>query len=232
MRHITVFSILLTLVLIASRANALEPTNMTIDFNSQSLGWLEVTRGGIWNQMRVTINDQVSDGCWKSPQTSKTAAELELKRSKYGVSENTNDKLDNLVVLTALGYALNTQVCVVSLETSLVATVTENKSTRGDHELQNMRRSTIWDRKALISGPKSSMNSRIKETFINHIQSFLNSVDSIKKAIISKAYNTINVQFKEPRDLLPSKRSVYGKDLEELRQIWKGYFTGYAVKDR
>ena len=45
MKPITLLFCLLTLVLINFRANALEPTNMMIDFDSKSLGWLEVTRG-------------------------------------------------------------------------------------------------------------------------------------------------------------------------------------------
>ena len=61
MKPITLLFCLLTLVLINFRANALEPTNMMIDFDSKSLSWLEVTRGGGGWDLRVVIYNKLKD---------------------------------------------------------------------------------------------------------------------------------------------------------------------------
>ena len=212
-------------------ANALEPTEAMINYNSPSLGILRITAESPMHHIKVIVNDQVKDGCWMSPETSKTAAELELKRSQYPLAK-TKSKIDHSITLSALGYAINGgQSCVVAIETVVKANITESIRIHGEHRLENLRHVTVWRRKSLMNGPKESFESRLREGFTTHVQAFLMNIGSTKADLVKQTYNTVNVNFREPRSLLPSKRMVSGEKLEELRGLWRNYFNSYVVKD-
>jgi len=232
MKRFAAFSLFLTLTPFALTANPLEPTEMMIDYDSDSLGWLSFTAGNPLNLVRVTINNQVTDNCWTSTEASKTAIELELKRSGYTVSKKTS-KIYHSIVLSALGYAIDAnRLCIITLGTSINTNVTETVSILGGHQLNNIRHQSIWNRRALLTGPKVSTNSKIRETFITHIQEALNNIDGIKRGVLSQVNQTQNVNFKEPREVWPSDRKVTGVKLEELRVLWGKYFNSFFVKPR
>jgi hypothetical protein len=232
MYHFMVLPYLFVLFLVASTANALEPSEMMIEYNRKSLGWLHVNTGPIANEMRVVVEDQVENGCWTSAKASKTAVELELKRSGHTVSNTQSNHFDHRVVLSAQGYALDrNQICVIALQTSVVTNVTETIGIHGGHELANIRLVPIWTRRKLLTGPKYSMNSRTREEFVTSAQEFLNDVENVKADLIEQVNQTYNVHFKEPRDVLPSKRRVSGENREELRSLWRRYFDSYLVKN-
>lgn len=233
MKRFAAFSLFLALTPFSLTANALEPTEMMIDYDSDSLGWLSFTAGSPLRHMRVTINYQVTDNCWTSAEASKTAIELELKRSGYTLAKNNNFKIDHVIVLSALGYAIDANsLCVITLGTSINTNVTEIVGISGGHKLENIRHQSIWSRRALLTGPKTSMNSIIRETFITHIQEALNNVEGIKEGIRKQVNQTLNVNFKEPRDVMPSDRLVTGVKLKELIVRWEAYFNGIYVKPR
>ena len=212
-------------------ANSLEPTEAMINYNSPSLGNLKITAESPMHHIKVIVNDQVKDGCWRTSGASKTAVELELKRSQYPLSK-TESKIDHSIILSALGYAINGgRSCVVAIETIVKANVTETISIIGAHRLENLRHVTVWKRKSLMNGPKGSLGSHLREVFTSHVQAFLMNIGSAKADLIKQTYNTVNVNFREPRSLLPSKRMVFGEKLEELRGLWRNYFNSYNLKD-
>ena len=114
---------------------------------------------------------------------------------------------------------------------SVETNVTEIVGISGSHKLENIRHLSIWNKKMLLTGPKTSMNYRIREASITNIQEFLNAVENKKKWIVNQINQTDNVNFKEPRDVFPSERTVAGEKLEELRVLWRKYFNSFIVKD-
>ena len=72
--------------LISTSVFALEPTELMLEYNSKSLGWLGVNTGTVAHDMRVVIDDQVTDGCWTSKKASKTSVVLKLKRSGFNTA--------------------------------------------------------------------------------------------------------------------------------------------------
>jgi hypothetical protein len=208
-----------------------------LPYDSDSLGWLKIVQNTSWQDTRVKVIDQVSDGCWSKPKAAKTAVELELKRSNYEVATKHLDG-DNEIQLIALGHKTSSGSCVVTLETSLRVNVTEFDRSLAVfpdnnniwHELKNIRRHVIWDNKRIFSGPKAGFGARIRESFVTDVQEILNIVENKKKGLLNSIEKTYNVNYPEPRAKMPSERRVLGDQLEKLRQHWRKYFNGPAVK--
>lgn len=133
---------------------------------------------------RVFVDDQVGDGCWKYPDATKNALELELKRSGIGVAGTDAPYLHTAKAIS-VGYKTKSGLCVVSYRLEVTGSGSDF-FVRDGHRITSFVTRQIWNSSGVMTGPDSDMSSRIKESYVNAIQSFLNTIESKKMSVIEE----------------------------------------------
>ena len=123
----------------------------------------------------LSIGDQVSDGCLPNPAAIKDAWEVELRRLGFQMGSVTDSSYD--FQITVFGFAINDYDCVVSVE-SLVhspgssVTLPSGNSVRGTI--------LLWTKLDMLTGPKTSMQNRIRDKARDHVNAFFLKVSQAK----------------------------------------------------
>jgi hypothetical protein len=181
------FSTILGLTLFSQSIGAKDQPNLSETFVfGHDLAWLTLRKGG---EFVVLPNDSVEGGCWTNIKAVKTAVELELKRSGFKVVEEDDNFSRSLIILSATGYALSDNSCVASYNLLWRRTAFEEKNFEG-HNLSSLYRPVSWRSGGVMSGSKSAFNLRLKEAFVELVQSFLNGIDNEQQKIKDAATET------------------------------------------
>lgn len=153
-------------------AHAADTEKPTILLFGQDLRWIKTLKP---REVTFTVStiDKVTGGCWTTPDSSKTAVELELIRSELAPATDNSDATIQ-VYLEALGYASDgdKNFCVASLDLQIwVVDYDEVYSDFGT--VISVKRSELVGAGGVMSGPKADFSSRIKNNFVDLIQKFL-----------------------------------------------------------
>ncbi|MBW4963645.1 hypothetical protein [Sulfitobacter sp. CW3] len=110
----------------------------------------------------VVTSDQVSDGCWTSGQASEFALQRELIDAGYtNITEAS--PFGASVFITAIGYSSNEYSCAVSVTLSLWLANIERREF-GNALFFSFGRKNALEYTSILTGPKTDMSDRIKET--------------------------------------------------------------------
>lgn len=139
--------------------------------------WLSVNRG---SAARVVLDDQVSDGCWKNPGSSKTVVEVELVRSGFSVSD---DKGVLVVIVQAVGY--KTSSCVSLYKMKVSKNLVINSYYSAGHNITYIREEPLWEAAGVMSGG-ADLSDRLKNAFGEMAQQFLVESSKERATILQK----------------------------------------------
>jgi len=146
----------------------------------EEVSWVHFVKG---QEFYVRIFDSVKDGCWTNTKAVKTVVELELKRSGYKLTDEMSG-YPILVNVGSTGYAINDgSGCVVAYELDIQRVVTDIFFS-GQHKLKSFVPASIWANSGVMSGQKNNSNSRLKEKYVEMIQSFLIGIDAEQKTVL------------------------------------------------
>ena len=151
----------------------------------EHLSWF---RFGSSSPVDVVVNDNVTNGCWTTAKVSETGVKLELKRSSFLLAD-TSEGLPIQLMLSASGYELDNNSCVVSIDLSVSGLIVETIGP-DDLAIHAGMYSEIWSNGALMSGPKSDMSQRVKNKFIEIAQQLILDIDK-RKAEFEKRLSQI-----------------------------------------
>lgn len=133
------------------------------------------------NKAVVEVDDQVKDGCWTNANAAKNAVALELQRNGYTVGDDLPFPLK--FIITGVGYRASFG-CVVNYDLAVWAPSSQQLTIEG-HTIHSLFYDALWTSSGVMSG--SETNSRLKETFVEHVQSFLVRLPQAKREVIEEA---------------------------------------------
>jgi hypothetical protein len=136
--------------------------------------------------LRVTVDDQVSEGCWKYPQATQTAVELELERSGFSVSSEGASVFSPSVIIRSLGFKVGGETCVVSVRLDVMTGALTTYS-RGGHQLNGLTLVPLYSNTAVLIAPLSDVGERIKQSHVEFVQDFLVSIKRKQIEILDRA---------------------------------------------
>jgi len=162
--------------------------------------WLGITTE---KPIRVILSDQVKDGCWTSSLATKNSASLELTRSGFKIDDD-KSFMPITIRLVATGYYSGGQ-CVAIYDTTVFHIGTSEYGISG-HNITSLRLSPIWSSKGVISGPKNTFSTRLKERFTESVQEFLLEIQKQKEIVRKTAVESAShVNKKEGIEAHPSR---------------------------
>lgn len=168
------------LTLMVGGVYAKEAKSNTVVFAGLPPVWLSISNK---RKVMVTVSDQVSDGCWTSVNATKTAVELEMKRSGFKLSSDGG--LGTIsIFLTALGFE-KAGICVVSQKMEVWITIV-NKWTSNGHEVVALVNTQIWRRNGISTGGKGIVSNGLKDGFVGYAQQFLVDIDKRKEIMVEQ----------------------------------------------
>ena len=173
---------LVVAITFAPAINAAELTNTFIRGFGKDVGWLGLNKE---QKFEVKIIDSVKDGCWTNSQSVKKAVESELKRSGYKLAD---EYVVGPIIVTihSVGYAIdNRKSCIVSYELDIQRMLAD-KFSSVKHHLRSWIYASLWTRSDIINGPKNGINRKIKDNYVDLMQSFLTGIAAEKKAILEE----------------------------------------------
>jgi hypothetical protein len=150
--------------------------------------WLKLDKN---TEFSVTISDQVSGGCWTNIKAVKTAVELELKRSGYNLAVE-GPEFSTKIFMTSLGYEMGEQYCVATYSMKVLGGAIGYFNESG-HSVKSAVNAWLWTSDGILSVGKSEMNSRLKNAYVEMIQSFLIIIDAKKKAALKAVKATARI---------------------------------------
>ncbi|KUF11113.1 hypothetical protein AVJ23_08640 [Pseudoponticoccus marisrubri] len=131
--------------------------------------------------------DEVTNGCWRNTQTSVDRVSLELVRSQASIVEV--QLRAATVVITALGYEINSTNCAVTVRTEVYAPHRVDASVDG-YPITAVFPSLLWEQTAILTGPKRTMSGRVAETHTKHIRKFLIELSQKARELRTTALGT------------------------------------------
>ncbi|MFA9420396.1 MAG: hypothetical protein ACERLB_09625 [Gammaproteobacteria bacterium] len=162
--------------------NAAELTNTFIRGFGKDVGWLGLNKE---HKFEVKIIDRVKDGCWTNSNSVKTAVESELKRSGYKLADEYVVE-PVIVYIHSVGYAIdNRKSCIVSYELDIQRMLADNFSSV-KHHLRSWVYASLWTQSGVMNGPKNGINRKLKDNYVDLMQSFLSGIAAEKKAILEE----------------------------------------------
>jgi hypothetical protein len=182
MKNIWGILALVVTITFAPAVNAAELTNTFLRGFGKDVGWLGLNKQ---QKFEVKIIDSVKDGCWTNSKSVKTAIESELKRSGYKLAD---EYVVGPIIVTirSVGYAVDDRKsCIVSYELDIQRMLTDNFSSV-KHHLRSWVYASLWTRSGVMNGPKNGINRKLKDNYIDLIQSFLTGIAAEKKAILEE----------------------------------------------
>ena len=182
MKNIRGILALVIAITFAPAINAAELTNTFIRGFEKDVGWLGLNKE---QKFEVKIIDSVKDGCWTNSKSVKTAVESELKRSGYKLADEYVVG-PIIVYIYSVGYAVdNRKSCIVSYELDIQRMLADNFSSV-KHHLRSWVYASLWTRSGVMNGPKNGINRKLKDNYVDLMQSFLTGIAEEKKAILEE----------------------------------------------
>lgn len=131
----------------------------------------------------LKIDDQVTDGCWPRPNTTKNAVELKLRNSGIGIVSEKGLFFTHLIIV-GFGYESN-GLCIVDMQLILkrliLATVPFS-----DGEDQTMVEVRLAARENLLTGPNSSMQKRLSDTAEEQVTAIILEIKKAQSDIFER----------------------------------------------
>jgi hypothetical protein len=182
MKNIWGILALVVTITFAPAVNAAELTNTFLRGFGKDVGWLGLNKQ---QKFEVKIIDSVNDGCWTNSKSVKTAVESELKRSGYKLADGYVVG-PIIVYIHSVGYAIdNRKSCIVSYKLDIQRMLTDNFSSV-KHHLRSWVYAPLWTRSGVMNGPKNGINQKLKDNYVDLMQSFLTGIAAEKKAILEE----------------------------------------------
>lgn len=128
-------------------------------------------------KVKVTVDDQISDGCWKNPSTAKNAVQVELLRSGFQLLADSD--FGSSIVLSGLGYKTDSGLCVASISLN-VRVIDYGFQIKDEFRISSLFSRDLISYKTILSGPPRSSDSRIRDTFVENIHEFIVDLNSVK----------------------------------------------------
>ena len=173
---------LVVAITFAPAINAAELTNTFIRGFGKDVGWLGLNKE---QRFEVKIIDSVKDGCWTNSKSVKKAVESELQRSGYKLADEYVVG-PIIVYIHSVGYAIDDRKsCIVSYELDIQRMLAD-KFSSVKHHLRSWVYASLWRRSDVINGPKKGINRKIKDIYVDLMQSFLTGIAAEKKAILEE----------------------------------------------
>lgn len=125
----------------------------------------------------LKFSDQVSDGCLPDPAAIKDAWEVELRRLGFKVVPS-NELRSYGFTVTALGMASGDYTCSVFVESKVSSPVMYIVLPLDDKSY--WIEIPLWESEMILSGPKKSMQNRIRDVARDHVNSFFLEISQAK----------------------------------------------------
>ncbi|QFS82334.1 hypothetical protein [Roseivivax sp. THAF197b] len=142
-----------------------------------------------YREASVSINDQVSGGCWIDPTASMNVVQLELLRSSIHIEEGSFFTPE--IFVSANGYAIDDYSCAANVKLKVWATGFRNVHNE-ELKLPSIYRYSLWSSSYLLTGSKGDMSSRITEAHQNLIRSFLVDLEKNSQAFSRAAVKDLD----------------------------------------
>lgn len=170
---------LVTTISFAPATRAEEITNTIIWENSSS--WLKLNKGV---EFRVMTVDNVKDGCWTNAKTVKTAVQTVLERSGYKIADEAAT-VTFQIFLSSIGGKAGGGLCAVTYDLGVRWRGSDEFNSRG-HKITAITNTPLWEFNGILTGSKNEMNERLKEKYVDLVQSFLNEIDVKRRAVLKE----------------------------------------------
>lgn len=162
-------------------ASASDESALVTDIGFANVEWLRLSDR---KEVYLEVNDEVSEGCWKTPQSTKTAVELEFTRSGFRVGP-TEGRYIPRVIISSLGFRTSDLLCVVAVRLDVLATANTNYND-GAHYVGGSTRSSLYSRDGVLVSPGDASDS-IKTSHVDFVQAFLVQIENNAKTVILRA---------------------------------------------
>jgi hypothetical protein len=137
----------------------------------------------------IILDDQITDGCWPNPLSTKNQMERFFTRNGFEIEEEWNG-ISEAAVLFGLGYAEADGSCSVTIGLSILSLDTRQITNDAD-EISALYNSILWQSSYVLTGPTFNINSRISSAFEELAQSFLTQLSEnarlVRKEIVDVA---------------------------------------------
>jgi len=182
MKNIWGILALVVAIAFAPAINAAELTNTFIRGFGIDVGWLGLNKE---QKFEVKIIDSVKDGCWTNSKSVKKAVESELKRSGYQLADEYVVG-PIIVYIHSVGYAVDDRKsCIVSYELDIQRMLADNFSSV-KHHLRSWVYASLWTQSGVMNNPKNGINRKLKDNYVDLMQSFLAGISAEKEAILEE----------------------------------------------
>ena len=172
------FALVVTISL-APATKAEEITNTIIWENSSS--WMNLNKGV---EFQVKTFDSVKDGCWTNANTVKTAVQTVLERSGYKIADEAVT-FTFQIFLSSIGGEAGGKLCAVTYDLEVRWRGSDEFNSSG-HKITAITNTPLWEFNGILTGSKNEMNERLKEKYVDLMQSFLNDIDVKRRAVLKE----------------------------------------------
>ena len=179
------FALLVTISL-APATKAEEITNTIIWENSSS--WMNLNKGV---EFQVKTLDSVKDGCWTNANTVKTAVQAVLERGGYKIADEAVT-FTFQIFLSSIGGEAGGGLCAVTYDLEVRWRGSDEFSSSG-HKITAVTNTPLWEFNGILTGSKNEMNERLKEKYVDLMQSFLNDIDVKRRAVLKEISESVNL---------------------------------------
>lgn len=138
---------------------------------------------------RVSISDEISDGCWPNPEASKNVVELALLNNGIDTEDDLM-ALPPIVTLAGVGYGISEYSCAVyvrfSVSKLVAAVVPFSYDSEGSAPARSVESLTMWEQSSVMTGPKDNFQGRIKQYFEEAAEAFILKYKKSQAEIFSR----------------------------------------------
>jgi hypothetical protein len=107
----------------------------------------------------LIFSDQVMDGCLPRPKSAKNAAEVELRRSDFGINRGSLKK----IIIKFVGFGVPTQSgCVASYSIEVRETIRVHENVKWANGVI-LAELTVYEVGGIISGPKEGFQKHVED---------------------------------------------------------------------
>lgn len=124
----------------------------------------DVYEMGLIESIKITLSDQVSDGCMPRPSAIEEAAELRFRAA--GIPRNNDDAPLHELSIFAAGYATNDFNCAVTVSMDLHTVASVNEGRQPNWVFPLARVQIGGGRLRLIAGPKTDMQTLVRDSVV------------------------------------------------------------------
>ena len=186
MRNYWKLSALVVTISLAPATKAEEITNTIIWENSSS--WMNLNKGV---EFQVKTLDSVKDGCWTNANTVKTAVQTVLERSGYKIADEAVT-FTFQIFLSSIGGEAGGGLCAVTYDLEVRWRGSDEFNSSG-HKITAITNTPLWEFNGILTGSKNEMNERLKEKYVDLMQSFLNDIDVKRRAVLKEISESVNL---------------------------------------